>query len=695
MTLPRMAVRGSVMAMAMLAAELQASEHEELALAYGDPTMISLATGSRQPLRRAPAVATVITAADIAALGATELDQVLETVPGLHVNVAPSMRNTLYVVRGVFSLQTPQVLVLQNGIPITVMLTGGRGNLSGGPALENIARIEILRGPGSALFGADAFSGVINIITRGPGETPGTRVAARAGSFDSVEAWLQHAGNQGALEWAVFAKAARSDGFRRLIESDAQSRNDRGLGTQASLAPGPANTGGKALDAGLDLAFGPWRWRTLYKLRDDIGTYAGLGSALDPVGRGSGERLITDLGWSAAPDGGPWHFTAGVSWMHYAQRYPVLARIFPPGTRLPTGLFPQGMVGGPEISERSLRSTAQASYTGWPDHSLRLGVGLDDLHLYMARDTNNFSYSPTGVPVPLGSVQPAALPFLYPQRRRIQHVFVQDEWRLHPDWALTAGLRHDRHSDAGSTTNPRLALVWDADVDWTLKLLYGHAFRAPSFSELHAANNPIARGNAALRPETTRTVEAVASWNATPALHFTLNAYAYRMRDIVRTVPNPAPVPGTTYANTGRQHARGLEAEVVWDATRQLRLSGHLSLTRAVDPATGADVGNVPRRDAFLRADWRLDSGWRFNAVLNHVGDRRRAPGDNRPAVPDYSTLDLALTRDTSGRGFSVSAAVRNALNADVREPNLAPGLIANDLPQAGRALTLQLGYGF
>lgn len=679
------------------AAPLHAADDEEtlLALAYGDKATISLATGLRQPVRRAPAVATVITAEDIAAMGATDLDQVLEAVPGLHVNVAPSMRNALYVIRGVFSLQTPQVLVLQNGIPITVHLTGGRGNLSGGPALENVARIEVIRGPGSALYGADAFSGVINIITRAAGERPGTRMGGRLGSFGSADAWLQHAGSGGALAWAAFAKLARSDGFRRTIEADSQTRNDGLFGTTASLAPGIANAGGDALDVGFELATGAWRWRTLLKRRDDIGTYGGLGSALDPVGRGASQRVISDLGWQSPASSGPWQLGAGLSWMHYRQRYPVSARIFPPGTRLPTGVFPAGMIGTPEVSERSLRLQAHATYRGWAGHQLRLGIGHDDLDMYLARDTNNFRYTATGLPIPADPVAVTPLPFIYPQRRRIDYLLLQDEWRLHRDWTLTAGIRHDRYADAGRTTNPRVALVWDAAIDWTLKLLLGQAFRAPSFSELHATNNPIARGNPALRPETTRTLEAVANWSATPELLLNLSLYGYRMHDIVRTVPNPLPTPGTTYHNTGRQHGRGVEAEAQWDASRQLRVTAHLSVTRATDPATGADVGNVPRRDAFVRADWRLASDWRLDLMLNHVADRRRAPGDARPPVPDYTTLDLALTRELAGRGWSLGLALRNAFDADVREPSLAPGLIPNDLPQAGRSISVQLGYAF
>ena len=673
--------------------DASASDEADLLAAYGDKATISLATGGPRSLRRAPAVGTVITAEDIAAMGATELEHVLEAVPGLHVNVAPSMRNTLYVIRGVFSSQTPQVLVLQNGIPITVQLTGGRGNLSGGPALENIARIEIIRGPGSALHGSDAFSGIINFITRGAADRPGTRVGLRVGSFQSADAWLQHAGRLGGLDYAIFAKAATTDGFSRTIESDAQSRNDRTFGTRVSLAPGPVNLSEKTIDGGFELASDAWRWRTLYKLRDDLGTYAGLGSALDPVGRGSSERTLSDLSWTSPAGASGWGLAANLSWMQYLQRFPVPPRIFPPGTRLPTGTFVNGMFGAPEVSERSLRLSAQATYSGWADHTVLVGAGHDDLDMYMAREFTNFTYTRTGVPVPAEPLRESTLPFIYPQRRKVDYAFVQDEWQLHPDWRLTAGVRHDRYSDAGGTTNPRAALVWEAAVDWTVKLLYGQAFRAPSFSQLYSTNNPIARGDPRLKPETTRTLEAVLNWDAAPNLQWNWNVYAYRMKDVLRTVANPPPVPGSTHANLGRQEGRGVEAEVVWDLTRQFRLAAHASRARTVDPATGLAVADVPRRERFVRADWRADSGWRLNAIVNRVAGRSRASTDTRPPIADYTTVDFALTHDAGLRGWTCSAVLRNAFNEDVREPSLAPGLVANDLPQARRSFSLQLGY--
>ena len=144
----------------------EGTEEKDLAWAYGDEDFVSIATGSQQPIAKAPAVATVITAKDIRAIGATDLDEILETVPGLHVARSFTGYNPIYSIRGVYSGFNPQVLVLINGISITNLFFGDRGQVWGGMPVEAIARVEVMRGPGSAVYGADAFAGVINIITK-------------------------------------------------------------------------------------------------------------------------------------------------------------------------------------------------------------------------------------------------------------------------------------------------------------------------------------------------------------------------------------------------------------------------------------------------------------------------------------------------------------------------------------------------
>lgn len=672
------------------------TDEEDLALVYGDKSTISIATGSQQSLRRAPAVATVITAQDIAAIGATDLDDVLETVPGLHVSRTNSYNTSLYLIRGIFAQNNPQTLMLLNGIPVTTMLTGNKGNIWAGYPVENIARIEIIRGPGSALYGADAYSGVINIITKTSADIQGTQFGVRAGSFNSRDAWVLHGGKSGPVDVAFYLRAGRTDGFSRMIEADAQTRTDKAFGTHASLAPGPVNTGYDAIDANLDLAYEKWRFRAGYKLRDNVGTGAGIASALDPVGMEKTARLTSDLSWNEPQFAKDWGVGLNASYMGYLQRIPTPLVLLPPGTVLPTGSFPNGMIGAPETSERQFRFSAFAVYSGFAGHNWRFGVGHDDLNMYDTSELRNFNYTAGGTPIPLTTLVNFAgtAPFILPQRRKVDYLYAQDEWNFAKDWTVTAGVRHDRYSDSGGTTNPRVAVVWDAALDVTVKLLYGRAFRAPAFAELYAITNPVSLGNPNLHPETINTLEAAVSWQVSKDVALNVSAFRYSMKDIIRLVPLATPGTGSAYQNTGDQTGQGMELELVWDVSRSLRVSGNFAHQRSIDETTQQDAGYAPHNHLYGRADWRFASGWMFGGQVNYVADRKRAAGDARPPIADYTTLDLTLRSEQRKNNWSFAASVRNLFNADVREPSLAPGLtIPNDLPMAPRTLYVQAMY--
>ena len=666
------------------------AEEEDLLLSYGDKATVSIATGSQQSLRRAPAVATVITSEDIAAMGATDLDEVLETVPGLHVNRSSNYA-PLYVIRGVFSNFTPQVLMLQNGVPITTLLVGNKGNLWGGYPLEHIARIEVIRGPGSALYGADAFSGVINIITKSAAETPGTEIGLRGGSFATKNAWIQHGGKVGSVDVAAYVRIGSSEGFQQTITADAQTRFDRIFGTRASLAPGPARTGYDAIDGNLVLGLEKWRAHVGYKFRDNIGTGAGVASALDPAGRQRSQRITGDVSWTDLHFSKDWGLGVAASYLHYAQTIPAPYQIFPPGANLGGGVSPTGFFGGPETWERQVRLSSFATYSGFAGHNLRLGLGHDDLDLYKTAEVRNFTYSPAGalVPVPGGGLVDFSntTPFILPHRRWVDYVYAQDEWSFAKDWALTAGVRHDRYSDFGGTTNPRVALVWDASLDVTAKLMAGRAFRAPAFSEVYSITNPVTLGNANLRPELITTMETAVAWQARRDLQLNLNLFHYDMKDTIRLV-------GGKYFNTGASHGDGGELEAVWDASRNVRLTGSYSWQTTIDEASGQDAGYAPRNHVSARADWRIAGNWMVGTQLNWVADRKRAAGDVRPPIADYTTVDLNVSTSEKRQQWSFAMGLRNIFNADVREPSLAPGLaIPNDLPMAPFSGYLQVTY--
>lgn len=668
------------------------SEEKEFALAYGDEEILSIATGAKQPVARAPAVASVITSAQIKEIGATDLDQILETIPGLHVAHSTRAYNPIYIIRGIYSETNPQVLILVNGIPITNAFMGDRSQVWGGMPVKDIARIEVMRGPGSAIYGADAFSGVINIITKSADDIDGTEIGGRAGSFDSKDVWLLHGREYGGVKTAFSIEYGTTDGQRELITADAQTRLDTLFGTSASLAPGPVNLGRKYLDSRLDFGFQNWRLRLGYQGRWDVGTGAGVAQALDPVGKNESDRFNADLSYRLTTIQ-HWDTTAELSYFNTSARSDLT--LFPPGAF--GGAFPDGVIGNPDVYERHTRFGISSFYTGINKHRVRLGAGYNQSNLYNIKESRNYTFAPGGIPVPLGSVVDVSTsaPFIREKLRQVTYAFIQDEWSFARDWNLTAGVRHDHYSDFGDTTNPRAALVWQTDYNLTTKLLYGRTFRAPSFAEMYNINNPVVLGNPNLKPETINTLELAFDYQISDKLRSGLNLFHYHMRNIIRFVADPAPATTMTAQNSGNQEGHGLEFELNWTLTKTLRLTGNYAFQHSENQSTQTDPGYAPHHQVYLRANWQASPDWSVNPQVKWISERSRAAGDARPNLDGYTLVDLTLrhTPMLHNGKLEFAVSVRNLFDIRAYEPSLSPGLIPNDFPLAGRNFYLEAAY--
>ena len=657
---------------ASLAFARPAVEEEDLALAFGDKSFVSIATGTKQLVKNAPSTATVITAEEIANMGARNLSEALESVPGLHVsrNRLQNLYTPTYGMRGILTATSPQVLMMVNGIPRTSVYLGNPDEQMVELPVENIARIEVIRGPGSAIYGADAFAGTINIITKSYAEIDGTSIGVRAGSFNSWDTWLQHGSRVGEFDIATYLKIGGTDGQRREVSSDAVGRS------------GPVNLGHDDIDAQLDIGYDKFRWRAAYTLRDKLGTGVGIFGALDASGQIRSERISTDLSWTDQNFGRDLSLTLQAAYMDLANEVTTPLVIVPSGV---SPAFPDGMIGTPNKWERQTRLSATSVYSGFADHRLRFGLGHDEMEIYRTSETKNFTQIPSLTPLPMYTASGANL-FLSPHKRQVDYLYAQDEWSFARDWTLTGGIRTDDYSDFGNTTNPRLALVWEARQDTTIKLMYGTAFRAPSFIEQYATGNPVALGNPALMPEKITTLEGVVIWQARHDLQTSLSLFQHEISDIISQT-------GATYLNGGKQKGSGGELELTWDALPNLRITGNYAYQKNIDQTTQQDAGYAPHHHAYSRADWSLRPGWQLGGQINYVADRARAAGDTRPAVPDYTSLDLTLRTLRLKKGWDFSASVYNLFNADIREPSRSDSGITFDYPMPGRTVWLQARY--
>jgi len=663
-------------------------DEEALLHIYGSERVLSIATGREQAVSRAPAVASVVTADDIKQIGARDLDEVLETIPGLHVSVSPVGYNPIYTIRGIYSEFNSQVLMLINGVPISTAFIGNRGQVWGGMPVEDIERVEVIRGPGSALYGADAYAGVINVITRGSEGDDRYELGGRAGSFDSKGGWFLSRTAVDGWKTSGYLEFADTDGYHEKIDADAQTLFDQLTGTHASLAPGPVNTGRKALDARVELARGNWLIRAGLQRRRDVQTGAGVAQALDPEGHGESDRLLLDLVHHDPHFAPHWDVTTQLNYYDVANISRLV--LFPPGadfTALGGGAFPDGVIGNPDVFERHWNLAVSAYFTGLDKHALTFGSGANYEDMYRIRESKNYTLTPFAVPVPLGQVVNVSgtTPFIKPHDRTVLFAYVQDEWRFAHDWSLTSGLRYDHYSDVGGTFNPRVALVWQVDYALTAKLLYGHAFRAPSFAEQFNINNPVTLGNPHLNPETIDTTELAFDLRASDTLSTGLNVFYHKMHDIIRFVDDPGSTTKTAQ-NIGSQTGYGLEYEINWTPWRHLSLTGNYAFQQSHDRKMNADPGFAPHHQVYVRANWQPLAGMQVIPQVNYVAGRDRSKGDTRDAVDDYTTVDLTLRwKPDRAQAYELALSGRNLLDANVREPSPASGLIPDDLPLAGR----------
>lgn len=446
----------------------------------GQIRVTTLATGTATPLDKAAAVATVITEEDILAMGATDIDQVLETVPGLHVGRSSQSFPPKYNIRGITSQYNSQTLVLINGTPITDLVFGNRANVWGGMHVKSISRIEVIRGPGSAMHGADAFAGVINIITKARKDINGTVGGFRKGNFNTKASWLEHGGNYHGFNIGFTLEYEKTDGWKEIVTRDAQSDYDDIFMTNSSLAPGPVNTMKDMIDARFDIQYQNSRLRVGYQGRSNLGTGPGLAQALDPNGRFGSDRINVDYTYNLKDLSPNWGLEGRVSYYHSTQEPEEDPWIFPPGAF--NGAFPDGFIGNPGYKIHRARFDISSTFRGFDNHLIRLGTGTNWGDVYETTETKNFN--PSNMSGELEDVSDTDEVWLPEEDRTTYHAFIQDEWQLADNWQLTSGIRYDHYSDFGSTTNPRFALIWATTDSITTKLLYGRAFRAPAMAEL-------------------------------------------------------------------------------------------------------------------------------------------------------------------------------------------------------------------
>ncbi len=511
-------------------------------------------TGTRTetPLEDSAARLEVVTRADIDRSGARDVGELLEEHMG--VVITRSFRGDAIQLGG---LDPEYTLILVDGDRVPGRIGGGID--LGRFTLGNVERVELLRGPSSALYGADAIGGVVNIITRRGTRPLELEGSVQLGAMESYggpatvfDASVMGATRQGPLSVRVTADYGMSDPFRR---SDTQatsgsSRQQGSLGARVDL-----DVDDVRLDARLD-----------YVARYLGGVDAnGTGAVFDRVQ--AGEQLQAALG----------------------ARYD---------------------------AHRGTRLTARLAYSLFREQYLndqRYASALDDVQdnrEHLGQLTFQLDQRVGDHAFTVGYEQLAQLlesTRLVDYGRRVRLApFVQDDWTIldEDELRLSAivGARFDADSQFGTALSPRVGLRFDPVRQLAIRATYGMGFRAPSFQELLLRfENPsvgyVVNGNPALGPERSHGVDVSMEWTPIRELVLTAAYYRNELEGMIATVTLANdPIQGTVfgYENLAHAHTQGVELRAAVTPIRALRLLAGYAFLDARDDSLDRPLENRP-----------------------------------------------------------------------------------------------------
>jgi iron complex outermembrane receptor protein len=659
---------------------------DDLSLIYGSDNsseLESIATGHPIPRIFSPSVTSVITSQDIDRIGARRLTEVLEYLPGVHVSYGRNGTNIIGF-RGVYSESNSQVLVLINDIPLRSVQVGGKPYLWDMP-VKNISRIEVIRGPGSMLYGGEATTGVINVVLKTGKELKGGDVGSFVGNMDTYDGWAEYGDKQGDLEYSFSVQGGTTNGFRGEVEQDAQTVIDNFFHTNASNAPGFTNNGRDDIDARLNL-----NYNDTIQLRMGYQGYSnqtGVGSAmaLDNLGLTKNDMYSLDLSFNNKLN---YELSNKSTFYFFGQDINSDINILPPGTF--GGLLP---LGARNVNGESFQGTAglttQFNYTGLEKHIVTFGTGYVYNWVTVGENKINYIITPQFVQqIPLTEASTFGNdPLVGTKHRSNYYALFQDEWNIAPDWYLTTGFRFDYYSDVSPGYSPRIALVWNADLNTTAKLIYSRAFRPPSLLE---QSFPTIQGTE-IKPEVINTLEMQIENKWSADLTTSANIYWFNQENLILSTNTSSAAVPISFYNNKEIEGIGLESEVKYKFTDQFDISASYSkhyLTNSLGS------GYMPEDMIKGLINWEVMDNFQIGGQLNWIGDRKRSSDDPRSDLDGYFIAGLTLST-TIAKPLEFTMRINNLFDSVAKEPSLSHLLLPGDIPVTGRTFLGQIKFTF
>ncbi|WP_338865677.1 TonB-dependent receptor plug domain-containing protein [Myxococcus stipitatus] len=697
------------------------SELEEDMALYSAEDTLALATRHEEKVRTVPAIATSFGREQISALGARTVADVLDVVPGLTIS------------RDVQGFHRTAVRGLRNDAEVLFLLNGHRlNNFFDGKALmnlpvENLERIEVIRGPGSALYGAGAFLGVVNIVTD---TSDGVRTAVSAGGFPEqddrlavtvnghasaghsfgdlrlfadVDVWSQ-SGDSNIIENDGLDDESIAQGLRTVEDPAGKTRDDRLL---VNVGGGVTYAMGDAGRVGASVRF----------LTEDRTALMGL---FDSVGEDSKLKwnvLMADLHWQREFGSSVLlRARAGFDQQSTDRLFQLTPKDFRTGPDA-NQLFTDGLREQTRISVRTLMGGVDADITVAPGNRLSLGAVVEQQSLGDYDYETNYSLDarlrPGGFTAPEGLANPLELADGAAARRLTVGFFAHDQWTVVSPLTLTFGVRVDATQlptvdGSGTITgtsfvpriNPRVGLVFAATDALVLKALYGRAFRAPTLQELVERipntdyNQGRFEGNPRLQPATVDTFELGADLiQSAGDARVRLRANAYL--ELFASPIVPVDTSGNIVPLRNRElgvRVYGIEGEARLEASKRANAWFNASISRAQDmelPPHSRLLTDTPQARFNAGVSMPIGAWVNFDLVVRAGAERRNNSRSvlellRRYKIPAYSLITAQIRSEPIFDIWEVTLVAHNVFDHDLRDDVPRPDRVPGNLPREG-----------
>ncbi len=602
------------------------------------PALVVTATREPGALRTQTSTVTVLDGAELRREGVTHLGEALRRVAGLALARTSSFGSqTALFVRGG---QSNYVRLLVDGVPVNE--PGGVLDL-GRVTLDDVERIEVVRGPASVLYGSEAVTGVIQLFTRG-GDGP-ARVSAElgAGSYGGRRASLGAAGRHAGFSWSLQGDHHGSDG---ILAFNNGYRND---GVVASLGGSP--------DAATDVRVTARYNASVYRYPTESD-----GSVADRNAERTEHRLLVGL-------------EAGRRWSPRVETRLQLAAhdLHPRSTDTPDDVGDTLGFYGYRARGTVTRRLADVRTTLRAGAAQRLSVGAE-----FARDAER-SRS-------LSESEFGDFPDAFRAARDNRALYLQglgDVGAL----SYTLGGRLDDNSAFGTFRTLRAGLAWRVAPALSVRASAGTSFKAPSFFENYATGFTV--GNPALRPELSRSAEVGIEGGLAGGARLRVTGFAQRFRDLIQYTGAP-PAPGEpNYYNIAEANAGGIEAELTLPSVLGIGVAAGYTWTdtRVVDAGfnsapsdnfvAGGRLLRRPEHLASLHLTRAIARWGTLSATAVRTGEREDRDFGAFPArvvfLAPFTTVDLAMEARLSDRLIRGAALQLRAENiGDVRYRQIA-----------------------